>query len=279
MARRRNLSTQNIIMGMTVFFVVMIILTWETREEITPIEKSVSYVIIPVQKGVTYFSDWLVNGVDFIKNIDRLEELNEQLNNDVNRLTYENQILEQSKSELDRLRSLYELDQRYADYPKTGARIISKDPGNWYNIFTIDKGENDGIEVNMVVMAGAGLVGKIIEVGPGYAKVRSIIDDKSSVSALINRTEDICIVKGDLTLFSNGYIGVEYISNEVNLILGDEISTSHLGDIYPPGILIGRVIQIEETSDKLSQKAYLEPVVDFKHIEEVLVINRQWGVQ
>jgi len=279
MARRRRLTSQKIMTGITVLFLFLMILTWETRTELTPVEKSVAYVVIPVQKGVTYFGDWLVGSVNFIKNINELEQLNKSLSESVDQLTYENKILDQSKSELERLRTLYELDQRYADYPKTGSRVISKDPGNWYHIFTIDKGENANFKPDMVVMSGAGLLGKIIEVGPNYAKVRSIIDDKSSVSSFIVRTEDLCIVKGDLTLYNDGLLRVEYIGEDVNLIIGDEVTTSHLGDVYPPGILIGHIVEIENNPNRLTQVAYLKPVVDFNHMEEVLVINRLWRNQ
>lgn len=276
MARRKRISGQNIIVGISVLFLFIIILTWETRDSISPIEKSITHVIIPIQKGVTYFGDWLVDKVDFVQNINALESQNQALLIEVDKLTYENQILSHSKDELERLRELYELDKRYADYPKTGARVIGKDPGNWYSVFTIDKGAEEGIEVNMVVMADAGLVGKVIEVGPGYSKVRSIIDDTSSVSATILRTKDLCTVRGDLTLYNDGVVSIEYIPSEVNLIEGDQVTTSHLGEVYPPGILIGDIVSIEKDPDQLSQKAYIKPVVDFKHLEDVLVINQLW---
>ena len=278
MARRnRRITPTNVVVVVSVMFFFMIILTWETRDEISPMEKSISHVIIPVQKGVTYFGDWLTDRVDFVQNIGDLETMNIDLQDKVDQLTYENQILEQSKLELQRLRELQELDSRYADYPKTGARVIGKDPGNWYSVFTIDKGSDDGIAVDMVVLAGAGLVGKIIEVGPGYAKVRSIIDDNSSVSAIVARTNDLCTVRGDLTLFNEGYLAVDYISDEINLVLNDEITTSHLGTVYPPGILIGEVIKIEDNPTTLTQAAFINPYVDFKDLQEVLVINQQWG--
>lgn len=278
MARRnRRITPMNVVVVVSVIFFFMIILTWETRDEISPMEKSISHVIIPVQKGVTYFGDWLIDSIDFVQNIGDLEIMNNELQDQVDQLTYENQILEQSKRELQRLRELNELDSRYADYPKTGARVIGKDPGNWYSVFTIDKGSNDGIAVDMVVLAGAGLVGKIIEVGPSYAKVRSIIDDNSSVSGIVSRTNDLCTVRGDLTLFNEGYLFVDYISDEINLVLNDEITTSHLGTVYPPGILIGEIIKIEDNPTTLTQTAFLNPYVDFKDLQEVLVINQQWG--
>jgi len=273
MKRQTRFSTRHIVIAIILVCSISMVLTWETRVSTSPIEQSITYVIIPFQKGVTYFGDWLRNGIDFAKNIRELERLNLELTTEVNQLRYENKLLALDKLELERLRELYDLDKRYADYPKIGARVIGKDPGNWYEVFIIDKGTRDGINVNMVVMAGNGLVGRIIEVGPNYAKVRSIIDDSSSVSAKVLRTSDICTVSGDKKLGDEGFCLIEYIQNDVNLIEGDEIVTSHLGDIYPPGILIGVVKSIEADPNKLSKSAILVPVVDFKHLEEVLVIN------
>jgi len=273
MKRQTRFSTRHIVIAIILVCSLSMVLTWETRVTTSPIEQSITYVIIPFQKGVTYFGDWLRGGIDFAKNIRELERLNLELTTEVNQLRYENKLLALDKLELERLRELYDLDKRYADYPKIGARVIGKDPGNWYEVFIIDKGTRDGIDVNMVVMAGNGLVGRIIEVGPNYAKVRSIIDDSSSVSAKVLRTSDICAVSGDKKLGDEGFCLIEYIQNDVNLIEGDEIVTSHLGEIYPPGILIGVVKSIEADPNKLSKSAILVPVVDFKHLEEVLVIN------
>jgi rod shape-determining protein MreC len=250
------------------------VLTWGTRSKVSPIEDSIAYVVVPVQKGVNVLGDWVIDKVDFVKNVNSLEAINKELNEEVNKLRYENKILQQDKIELDRLRNLYELDKKYPSYPKIGASIIAKEPGNWYNVFELDKGTKDGLKVNMVVMAGNGLVGHIFEVGTNYAKVRSIIDDSSKVSAKILRTSDTCIVQGEKQY--SGYCKVDFIEGSANIINGDEIVTSHLSEIYPPGILIGTIKEIKESSNKLNKSAIIEPVVDFKHLEEVLVINQVW---
>lgn len=277
MKRRRNYSTKNIMILITMISIISIIFTWESRANLTPLESSVAYVVIPVQNGVNVFGDWLKEKVQFIKDIRDLEAINGQLLVEVNQLQYDNKILEQDKIELERLRTLYELDKRYADYPKIGAQVIGKDAGNWYNIFVINKGENDGLKVNMVVLAGNGLVGHITDVGPNYAKVQSIISDTCNVSAKIMRTSDLCVVKGDQTLVTDvAFCRVEYISENANIVIGDEIVTSHLGEIYPQGILIGTIQEIEINSDTLTKKAILKPAVDFEHLEEVLVINQVW---
>lgn len=273
MKRNHRFSSKNIMILIVVVSIISMVLTWEVRPSTSPIEQSITHVIVPLNKGVTYFGDWLTQRIKFFTSINELQTMNTELTKELDQLRYENKLLEQDKVELNNLRKLYELDQRYADYPKTGARIIGKDPGNWYEVFIIDKGTDDGLEVNMVVLAGNGLVGRIIEIAPNYAKVRSVIDDLSSVSAKILRTSDLCTVSGEKSLGDQGKALVQYIEEDVNLVVGDEIITSHLGDIYPPGIMIGVVESIETNPNKLTKTAVLQPVVDFKHLEEVLVIN------
>lgn len=279
MKRQSRFTIKNLLLIIIVICSITMVLTWEVRQTTSPIEQSMTYVIIPFQKGVTYFGDWVKDKVDFVREVNELEAINNGLTEEVDQLRYENRLLELDKLELERLRKLYELDKQYADYPKTGARVIGKDPGNWYEVFIIDKGTSDGIEVNMVVMAGSGLVGRIIEVGPNYSKVRSIIDDTSSVSAKVLRTSDICTVSGNKILGDAGNALVEDIDESVNIKEGDEIVTSHLGVYYPPGILIGTVTSIEADPNKLTKTAILKPVVDFKHMDEVLVIQLSEDVQ
>lgn len=261
----------------TVLCVISIILTWETRQSISPIEKTLAYIIVPTQNGVNVFGDWLGKKAQFLKNINDLEKINETLQVQLDQLQYDNKILQQDKIELDRLRELYSLDKRYADFPKIGAQVIGKNPSNWYQSFIINKGEKDGLKVNMVVLSGNGLVGHITEVGPNFSQVQSIITDTCNVSAKIMRTSDLCIVKGDQTLVSDSaFCRVDYIGEAANIVIGDEIVTSHLGSIYPPGILIGTIKQIEDGTHEMTRTAILEPAVDFKHLEEVLVINQVW---
>lgn len=273
--RHQRFTINHILISFTVLCIVMMIFTWETRSSISPVEKSFSYVIVPISNGVNVFGDWLSDRVEFLHNINDYEALNESLAQQVDELKYENTILEQNQDELERLRTLYELDQKYADFPKTGASIIGKDPGIWYDMFMINKGENDGLEVNMIVMAGEGLVGHIVEVGPNYAKVQAIISDNHYVSAKSVRTGDSCMVSGDLTLMdTSAYCYVDKISDQANIIVGDEIVTSNLSDIYPPGILIGYMTEMTDYEHKMTKTGILEPVVDFMHLEEVLVIKQ-----
>lgn len=205
-----------------------------------------------------------------------LQAKNEELQNQVDELTIENAILQQEKYELTTLRTLYELDSKYPEYEKTGARVIMGSSSNWFHSFVIDKGSNDGIEVDMNVMAGSGLAGRISEVGPNWAQVTTVIDDTSKVSGMVLSTSDNLIVTGDLETMKNGYIRFSQLMDSDNQVaIGDKIVTSNISDRYLPGILIGYVSYIEDDSNNLTKSGYLSPVVDFEHLSEVLVITEK----
>lgn len=239
-----------------------------------PLRAVANYTIVPMQKGINTIGLWMS---DLTKNFETIQELqaeNEALQAQVDELTVKNNLLQQEKYELDRLRELYELDQQYTEYEKIGAKVTASDGGNWFNSFVIDKGTNDGLDVDMNVMAGKGLVGIITDVGPNWAKVTSIIDDTSNVSALILSTSDKCIVNGDLTLMQDGKIRFEQLPNNENVIeVSEQVVTSHISSKYLPGILIGYVSEVTVDANNLTRSGYIIPAVDFQHLQEVLVIT------
>jgi len=239
-----------------------------------PLRSVANYTVVPMQKGINTIGMWMN---DLTQNFETLQELREEnavLQEKVDDLTIKNNLLKQEKFELERLRELYQLDQKYTDYEKVGAHVTASDSGNWYSTFIIDKGSKDGISVDMNVMAGEGLVGIITEVGPNWAKVRSIIDDESNVSALVLSTSDKCMVNGDLTLMQDGKIRFEQLPNNDSVIeKGEQIVTSHISSKYLQGILIGYVTDITVDANNLTRSGYIIPAVDFQHLQEVLVIT------
>lgn len=239
-----------------------------------PLRAVANYTIVPMQNGINTVGMWMS---DLTKNLDTLKELqaeNDALQAEVNDLTMKINLLQQDKEELERLRELYQLDQYYSDYKTVGARVTANDSGNWFRSFIIDKGKNDGIKVDMNVMAEGGLVGIITEVGPNWARVRSIIDDTSNVSALLLSTSDTCIVNGDLTLMQEGKIRFEQLPNsDTEIKSGEPIVTSHISNKYVQGILIGYINEVHEDANNLTRSGYIVPAVDFQHLQEVLVIT------
>lgn len=274
--RRRtkyNVNPKHLLIICSILCFVLIIVSYLYKEQLSPVKTAAGTVITPMQNGINSVGRAISNQFDKLTTLSKLIKENDSLQEQVDTLSHENKILLQDKYELDRLRELYKLDQKYADYPKVAARVISADPNNYYNTFTIDKGNDDGIEVNMNVIAGNGLVGVVEEVGKNYATVRSIIDDSSNISGMFLKTSDPCIVKGDLELYSTGVIGVELISKDADIEDGYEIVTSNISDKYLQGILIGYVTDITMDSNNLTKTAHLTPAVDFDRLQEVLIIT------
>ena len=239
-----------------------------------PLRAVANYTIVPMQNGINTVGIWMS---DLTKNLDTLKELqaeNDALKAEINDLTMKINLLQLDKEELTRLRELYKLDEYYSDYQMIGARVTSNDSGNWFSSFVIDKGKNDGIKVDMNVMAEGGLVGIVTEVGPNWARVRSIIDDSSNVSALVLSTSDTCIVNGDLTLMQEGKIRFEQLpNNDTEIKSGEPVVTSHISNKYLQGILIGYINEVHEDANNLTRSGYMIPAVDFQHLQEVLVIT------
>lgn len=238
-----------------------------------PLSNVTSAVIVPMQKGVNSIGNWFAEKSRAFENIRDLQKKNEELEDKVNELTMQNRALLQDRYELDRLRELYKLSERYSDYPTVGARVIGKGAGNWFNVFLIDKGSEAGIQVDMNVIADGGLVGIVTEVGDGWSKVKSIIDDTSSVSAMVLTTQETCMVKGSQKNIVNDYIDVEYIAKDAVVEDGAELVTSNVSSKYLEGIAIGFLSNIELDETRLTQVARLTPIVDFAHLQEVLIIT------
>ncbi len=274
--RRRtkiHINPKHLLIIFIVICIGLIFLSYRYGGVLSPVRSAVGSVVTPMQKGINSVGSFISDKLDTFTSMNELLEENKRLMSQVNILSYENKLLLQDKYELDELRALYKLDQKYLDYPKVAARVISKDPNNWYNIFTIDKGTRDGLAVDMNVLAGNGLAGIIIEANYNYSIVRSIIDDKSNVSGMFLKTLDTCIVKGDLELMDKGIIRVELISKDAEIEDNYEVVTSHISDKFLQGILIGYVSDIQLDSSNMTKTAYLTPVVDFERMNEVLIIT------
>ena len=269
-----NINTKVLIFVLTVFCVFSIILSSIFSNYSKPAKIVSGAIVVPLQDGMNGIGKWFTNKADYFNSVKKLTKKNKELESQVNELTEENSLLAQNKYELERLRDLYQLDQDYSSYEKIAANVIGKDSGNWFDIFTINKGSKDGIKKDMNVISGGGLVGIVTDVGKDYAKVRAIIDDESSVSVSFANTSDTGIVSGDLKLMDDGVMNVTEVLKDAKVTEGDMVVTSKISDKFVPGILVGYVTNIKLDSSDLTQSGQIIPVVDFKHIDEVLVITQ-----
>ena len=273
--RRKNWIHPKILyICLSVLCVMLVLLSFKFTDRFAGVKATVGNIVTPMQKGINSVGRYISDKMDLLSSKESLLAENEELHKKLNDLSYDNKILARENSELESYRELYKLDKVYPDYPKVAARVISRDGNNWFHVFTIDKGKKDGIKVDMNVIAGNGLVGIVSEVGESYAKVRAIIDDKSNVSSMFQKTGETCIVKGNMESIYNGYIDIEMISNSAKISQGDEVVTSHVSDKFLQGLSVGYVKDVVSDKSAQTKTAHLIPAVDFDQLENVLVITQ-----
>ncbi len=269
---KNKIPPKYILLSLTILCLLFVGISYAFEDWIKPLRYVTGLTITPMQRGINVIGVWVDDKFDMMADIQSLQEENAELRAQLEEYQTENRIQLSDNNELNELRELYELDSRYPSYEKVAANVISKDAGNWFDTFIIDKGTNVGIQEGCNVIAGNGLVGIVTEVGPNYAKVRSIIDDNSNVSAMFLTDQTLCNVLGDEKYMDEGYIRVEYIDKDANISEGDELVTSNVSDKFLPGISIGYVSNLTLDSNNLTMSADVTPVVDFDHIQTVLVV-------
>lgn len=271
---RIRLKSKHLLVIMTIFCISAIAATFASGATGAPFQEAAGIVVVPFEKSIALAGQLLTDIRDSFRDKQELLEENEELKEEIDSLTTQNNKLIQDQTELTRLKELYELDQEYSEYPKIAASIISKDPGNWYDTFMINKGSNDGIRVDNNVIAGKGLVGIVTEVGPSWATVRSIIDDSSNVSAMTVSTSDNCVVQGDLELIDEGKLSFHQLYDVENKVtVGERVVTSNISEKFVQGLFIGYVSEIELDSNNLTKTGKIVTPVDFLHLKDVFVIT------
>ena len=239
---RIHLKSKHLLVIMTFFCGSAVVSTLASGVTSEPLAEAAGMIVVPFEKSIDGIGSWIGEISQTFQDKQELINKNQELQDAVDTLTEQNNILIQNQSELSRLQELYKLDEEYSSYPKVAARIISKDPGNWYDTFMINRGSNDGIRVDNNVISGKGLVGIVTEVGSNWATVRSIIDDSSYVSVMTVGTDDNCVVTGDLELIDEGKLRFSQLYDKDDKVtVGERIVTSNISDKYVEGLFVGYV--------------------------------------
>jgi rod shape-determining protein MreC len=243
------------------------------RTSVTVVENLFSYVIVPTQDVLTSLSN---NVTERVNDITKVFEYREKLK----ALEEENKILKEENIALTldqvQIKQLEELktslnfikQNKFEDY--VTAKVVSKDSGNWFNMFTINAGLNQGVKKYSVVVANNGLVGRVYEVGDNYSKVITIVDNKSKISfEVLSLYEQY---QGYIESTQDGLLTGRIFEPNAELSTGMKIITTGQG-IYPEGVLVGEIISVDNDQDQFLQRITIEPEVDFKYLKYVTVIT------
>jgi len=167
-----------------------------------------------------------------------------------------------------RLEALLDLKKQLA-LPVTGARVVAYDPSQWSRCIIVDMGKSEGAALGLPVLSGGGIVGRIVETYPHYAKVMLIVDRNNGADAMVQRSR----VRGILQGKGGNRCSLEYVPKNADVEVGDLILASGLGGIYPAGLVFGRISRVNKNTPGAFQEIIVTPVADLSALEEVLIVK------
>ena len=199
-----------------------------------------------------------------------IRDENRNLREGMNALKIENYRYRELIASHERFQELLRF-QKKLKWPVLAAQVIGRDPSGWFESVVIDVGRKSGLKINMRVVNANGVVGRLVSVSSNYAKVLLIIDQNSAVDCLIQRSRDKGIAKG----ISSKMCKLDYALKTSDIAVGDMVITSGLGRIFPKGIPVGEVVEVNDRTGNLFREIKVKPMVDFSKLEEVLVILKE----
>jgi len=241
------------------------------RDSLTKVEVILRDIFLPVQRGVNFVAGTSVSFLESIKSYQSLQRENQQLQEKVAELSALQNRMAEMEQENKRLTELLGFKNQMSDsYQFLSAQVVGRDASNWYSSFVLDVGKNDGIEKNMVVVNQEGLIGRIIAVSENSSEVLTILDPQCAVPALLQESRYPGVAEGVGS--SSRQLQLIYLPYNIQVSVGETVVTSGLGQIFPKGLKIGEVKEVVTEPSGLTQRAILQPTVDFDRLEEVLVI-------
>lgn len=235
--------------------------------------RALGTVLTPVQQGVSWVSGKIDSVIGYFNDYEALEAENELLHHRVAELEQQLRDSAVALEENERLRELVGIAQRSRDFEYDIAEVISRNPGEWSSVLSIDKGDNAGIEEGDLIITAEGMVGYVSAVSMNYSEVTTVLDPEMQAGALLTRTRETAIAEGDYSLLGEGKLRLSYLGKDTDIVIGDTVETSGRGGVFPKGIMIGTVESILVEEDGMSNYAVLRPFVDVETITHVFIIK------
>ena len=275
--RRARLARRRVLFSALVLLVVAAIvffLVLRNSSEISIAENGIGSLFSRVQSVFTSATESVRQFTQRWRDYDRLEADYQALSVENQQLSLQLQSAQEAVHESERLQTMLDARSRYEALDPIFARVIAREPGQWFETFSINRGKNDGVNAGMSVVNGDGLIGRVYEAGMNYAKVICIIDARSAVACMVQSTRDNGIMRGRVSASStDAQCFVYYLPNLNSIMPGDVVITSGTDSLFPKGLHIGTVTAISMDAGSEGSYAVVTPSVDFRHIEEVFVLR------
>ena len=275
--RMRRMRRRSVIFSILVVIAVAAVvffLILRNSNEISLAENGIGTLFSRVQNALVSATSGVRNFVTRWHNYDVLEEEYNALSLEYQQTSLQLNAAQEAVSENERLKDLLDAKSSYEALDPIYAKVIARAPGQWFETFSINRGNRAGVSTGMAVVNGDGLIGRVYEVGINYAKVICIIDTRSAVACMVQSTRDNGIMRGEVTQSSErAECYVYYLPSLNNVVPGDTVITSGTDSLFPKGLRIGTVTAVSMDAGSEGSYAVVSPAVDFRHIEEVFVLR------
>lgn len=258
-----------------VFFGMVIAVA--TGDGVSPLSVAAGTVFTPLEKLTGTISEKFSWFSSSFASAGAYKNENERLKEKI--AEYENQLVEydEMKRKITSYEEMLEVKENNQDFVLESANVIGTDNADVFSSIIIDKGKNDGVEVNDPVVYGNYLVGVVKKVNESYSVVRTVLNPKVNISATESKTRETGYVTSDISKTESGKCILAGLERTTAVSPGGIVVTSGIGGIYPKGLIIGTVSQVLESSVDISSYAVITPGVDIESVEDVFVIKEFEG--
>ncbi|MCL5292914.1 MAG: rod shape-determining protein MreC [Actinobacteria bacterium] len=225
-------------------------------------------LIAPAQSAIARVAQPISEIYGFFVDVGKFRTENAALKRQNTELRSKLRSMSALEAENKRLRSLLVFKQR-TEFKGLPAKVIGWQSTSWQSTIIIDLGSNDGVQKGMPVVTGDGLVGQVIQTSANASRILLIIDQKSGVSVQLGGSGDVGVLQGQ----SDGSLLVSYISKETTVSAGEAVVTSGLGGVFPKGLFVGKTAEPGKVGYNLYKAVKVISPVDFRRLEEVLVVT------
>ena len=242
--------------------------------DMSPVSNLLGVLATPFRAGADAMASWVEDRYNYAFRYDALVAENEALRAELAKMNKEITAAQDANRQNERLRDLIGLAERHKSFDFEDASVTDRAISNWSFAITINKGSNVGIEPNDCVVDQYGnLAGVVSQVGLNWAEVATVVDPSIELGARLPRTNEEAVLEGDFALMLDRKLKLSYLPEDCVPIVGDQVVTSGLGDLYPAGLLIGTVEALREEDSGFTRYAVVDPAADVEQMRYVYVIK------
>lgn len=231
-------------------------------------------IATPFRAAGAAISETVSGWADYFTEFDRLKEENQQLKLELAEKEAAIRQAEKDSEENERLRKLLDLREQRRDLHFESARILESDSSNWESVLTVNKGTAQDVAVGDCAVTEEGyLIGVVTEAGLNWSTIRTILDSDTSIGATVFRSGQNAVAQGDFALMGQGRLKLGYLGASPDVVAGDLIVTSGLGDYFPSQLVIGTVESVSAGDDGLAQTAVIVPRMSLEGLQQVFIVT------